>query len=215
MSTLACVMLKAIAAPSYEGCLGGALPDTLRLIRAQRTGAPAYLKTPFFWFIFALLVLLGDSPHAMVGRKKPRKHLLHRKNDVVPVDLIAVEDRIEVHGRNPFFFVGPRRRFRVARSEGGFPIGAGRMRHLTAGRCAARGPSPRRGTKSCAAGRGGRVASSDQGSAMKLPSTKGCYRDVSASTFARASRFATDDTLPALAACRSDPLLIERLRNSL
>ena len=38
------------------GCLGGVLPDVLRLIGDRYRGAPAYLRQWFFWFSLALLV---------------------------------------------------------------------------------------------------------------------------------------------------------------
>jgi hypothetical protein len=43
------------------GCLGGAVPDVLRLIKGRRDGAPAYLKTAFFWVMFLVLILLGGG----------------------------------------------------------------------------------------------------------------------------------------------------------
>lgn len=41
------------------GMLGGALPDLLRLFRGRHEGAPAWLKTWFFWIMGIGLVLLG------------------------------------------------------------------------------------------------------------------------------------------------------------
>lgn len=38
------------------GCLGGILPDTLRLIGLRYQGAPEYVKTRFFWVSMVLLV---------------------------------------------------------------------------------------------------------------------------------------------------------------
>jgi hypothetical protein len=38
------------------GCLGGVLPDVLRLIGERYKGAPLYLKQWFFWFSLLLLV---------------------------------------------------------------------------------------------------------------------------------------------------------------
>jgi len=37
-------------------CLGGVLPDVLRIIAARHDDTPAYLKKPFFWISLALLV---------------------------------------------------------------------------------------------------------------------------------------------------------------
>jgi hypothetical protein len=39
-----------------SGCLGGILPDVLRLIGDRYRGAPAYLRQWFFWFSMFLLV---------------------------------------------------------------------------------------------------------------------------------------------------------------
>jgi hypothetical protein len=41
------------------GCAGGALPDVLRVIERRYEPAPDYLKRPFFWVSFGLLVCLG------------------------------------------------------------------------------------------------------------------------------------------------------------
>ena len=41
------------------GCLGGVIPDVLRLIKGRHDGAPGYLKEWFFWVMFAVLVLIG------------------------------------------------------------------------------------------------------------------------------------------------------------
>ena len=43
------------------GCAGGAVPDILRLIKGRHDGAPAYLKTGFFWVMFIILMLLGGA----------------------------------------------------------------------------------------------------------------------------------------------------------
>ncbi|MBW8727998.1 MAG: hypothetical protein JF625_23000 [Inquilinus limosus] len=49
------------------GCLGGALPDVLRLIKGRHDGAPQFLRDWFFWLMFADLVLLGGAA-ALLGR---------------------------------------------------------------------------------------------------------------------------------------------------
>lgn len=49
------------------GCLGGALPDVLRLIKGRHDGAPQFLRDWFFWLMFAGLVLLGGAA-ALLGR---------------------------------------------------------------------------------------------------------------------------------------------------
>src|ERR1700727_1898914 len=38
------------------GCLGGVLPDVLRLIGERYRGAPGYLTTWYFWFSMVLLI---------------------------------------------------------------------------------------------------------------------------------------------------------------
>jgi len=37
-------------------CLGGLLPDVLRMIAARHDGTPKYLLKPFFWISLVLLV---------------------------------------------------------------------------------------------------------------------------------------------------------------
>jgi len=51
------------------GCLGGAIPDVLRLIKGRYDGAPAYLKTWFFWVMTIVLILLGGG--VAVGLQAP------------------------------------------------------------------------------------------------------------------------------------------------
>jgi hypothetical protein len=41
------------------GCLGGALPDILRLVAVRYRAPPKYLKVPFFWLSLLLLIGLG------------------------------------------------------------------------------------------------------------------------------------------------------------
>jgi hypothetical protein len=41
------------------GCLGGALPDVLRLIKYRHDGPPHYVWSGFFWAAFCLLLFLG------------------------------------------------------------------------------------------------------------------------------------------------------------
>jgi hypothetical protein len=43
------------------GCLGGLMPDILRLIRGRYDGAPKYLQTGFFWAMLIILALLGGG----------------------------------------------------------------------------------------------------------------------------------------------------------
>lgn len=53
------------------GCLGGALPDVLRLIKGRHDGAPAFLRDWFFWVMFAGLVLLGGLAAFLGGADEP------------------------------------------------------------------------------------------------------------------------------------------------
>jgi hypothetical protein len=41
------------------GCLGGAVPDVLRIIAARYKEAPDYIRRPFFWIAWAMLIALG------------------------------------------------------------------------------------------------------------------------------------------------------------
>ena len=41
------------------GCIGGLLPDILRVIQGRHGAVPAYLKSPMFWISLILLALLG------------------------------------------------------------------------------------------------------------------------------------------------------------
>jgi hypothetical protein len=47
-----------MTAPELIGwsCLGGVLPDVLRMIAARHDGPPKYLKDSFFWISLVLLV---------------------------------------------------------------------------------------------------------------------------------------------------------------
>ena len=40
------------------GCIGGALPDVVKLIQSK-TAMPAYLKTPWFYVVLVITVALG------------------------------------------------------------------------------------------------------------------------------------------------------------
>jgi hypothetical protein len=53
------------------GCLGGAVPDLLRLIKARHDGAPKYVRTLFFWAMFAVLVFLGGLVAHFGGARDP------------------------------------------------------------------------------------------------------------------------------------------------
>jgi len=56
--------------PPYEmvglGCLGGILPDILRMIAARYEGPPKYLAQPFFWISLLLLVVLAGGTAFLV-----------------------------------------------------------------------------------------------------------------------------------------------------
>jgi hypothetical protein len=41
------------------GCVGGVLPDVVRLIKGRFGDIPGYLKSPMFWVGLVLLVALG------------------------------------------------------------------------------------------------------------------------------------------------------------
>lgn len=55
---------------SYEtvglSCVGGVLPDLLRIIAARYDGPPQYLKKAFFWISLLLLVLLAGGTALLV-----------------------------------------------------------------------------------------------------------------------------------------------------
>src|SRR5215470_12245264 len=52
------------------GCVGGAIPDLLRLVAVRREGAPAYLRSSFFWVSLVLLMAIGGSTALLVGADK-------------------------------------------------------------------------------------------------------------------------------------------------
>ena len=60
--------------PEYEvvslGCLGGALPDILRIVKLRYEPAPAYLKRAFFWASLFLLLSLGGGTAYLVHPDK-------------------------------------------------------------------------------------------------------------------------------------------------
>lgn len=51
------------------GCVGGVLPDVLRIIAARYDGPPNYLRSSFFWFGLVLLVVLGGAATMLVQPK--------------------------------------------------------------------------------------------------------------------------------------------------
>jgi hypothetical protein len=56
--------------PPYEmvglSCVGGILPDVLRIIAARYDGPPQYLKKTFFWISLFLLVVLAGGTALLV-----------------------------------------------------------------------------------------------------------------------------------------------------
>src|SRR5262245_26398385 len=53
------------------GCIGGALPDVLRLIAGRHGEAPKYLYSIYFWVSFVLLVALGGAATYVVSLVSP------------------------------------------------------------------------------------------------------------------------------------------------
>jgi hypothetical protein len=49
------------------GCLGGTVPDVLRIIAARYKRPPDYLWQPFFWIGLAMLVALGGLCTVLYG----------------------------------------------------------------------------------------------------------------------------------------------------
>jgi hypothetical protein len=60
------------------GCVGGVLPDALRIIRNRYEMAiPAYLKTLNFWLGLGLLVLVGGLTAVIVQAQTPKDALIY------------------------------------------------------------------------------------------------------------------------------------------
>lgn len=57
------------------GCVGGALPDVIRIIKGRYSDTPGYLKAPMFWFGLLLLIALGGFV-AWLGAPKEIKEAL-------------------------------------------------------------------------------------------------------------------------------------------
>jgi hypothetical protein len=57
------------------GCLGGAIPDLLRLVKGRYDGAPKYVATYFFWIMFVILVLLGGGVAFGMGASSAKEAL--------------------------------------------------------------------------------------------------------------------------------------------
>jgi len=50
-------------------CLGGVLPDVLRIIAARYEGPPKYLKSGFFWLSLVVLVALAGGTALLLSPK--------------------------------------------------------------------------------------------------------------------------------------------------
>jgi hypothetical protein len=60
------------------GCLGGLLPDVLRLIRSRYDGAlPAYLRSGAFWLGLALLAVVGGFTAWLAGATEIQQALAY------------------------------------------------------------------------------------------------------------------------------------------
>jgi hypothetical protein len=46
---------------AIAGCVGGALPDVLRLIEGRHGQVPTYLTSLYFWVSLVLLVIIGGA----------------------------------------------------------------------------------------------------------------------------------------------------------
>jgi hypothetical protein len=69
MSTMSVILL---------GCLGGLLPDVIRLIKLRyEEFPPEYLKRPLFWIGVALLVAIGGLAAWALGAQTPKEALIY------------------------------------------------------------------------------------------------------------------------------------------
>jgi|SRR5581483_3068030 len=59
------------------GCVGGALPDVIRIIKGRYGDTPGYLKAPMFWFGLLLLVALGGFVAWLGGAKELKEALAY------------------------------------------------------------------------------------------------------------------------------------------
>jgi|SRR5215467_3020192 len=57
--------------PAVLGCVGGALPDVLRLIAGRYGDMPSYFRTPYFWISLVMLVALGGGAAYFVAYLSP------------------------------------------------------------------------------------------------------------------------------------------------
>src|SRR5438128_12702296 len=54
------------------GCIGGALPDVLRLIAGRHGEVPKYLGSPYFWVSLIVLVALGGGTTYLFSLTSPQ-----------------------------------------------------------------------------------------------------------------------------------------------
>src|SRR5213593_4261251 len=59
------------------GCVGGLLPDVVRLIKGRYDKAPGYLKSFMFWVGLILLVALGGFVTWLAGAKEIKEALAY------------------------------------------------------------------------------------------------------------------------------------------
>ena len=60
------------------GCVGGLIPDALRIIKSRhKRKIPAYLKHFNFWFGFILLIALGGFAAWFLGAEKAKEALAY------------------------------------------------------------------------------------------------------------------------------------------
>ncbi len=59
------------------GCVGGALPDVIRLIKGRYNDTPGYLKAPMFWVGLLLLIALGGFVAWLGGAKEIKEALAY------------------------------------------------------------------------------------------------------------------------------------------
>jgi hypothetical protein len=59
------------------GCVGGVLPDAIRLIKGRYNDTPGYLKAPMFWVGLLLLIGLGGFVAWLAGAKEIKEALAY------------------------------------------------------------------------------------------------------------------------------------------
>lgn len=61
----------------FWGCIGGALPDAVRLIKGRFGSTPGYLKSGMFWLGLFLLIALGGLLAWLGGAKETKEALAY------------------------------------------------------------------------------------------------------------------------------------------